>query len=675
MGTRRWFYAIAVRALLAATAILFALPAGAQLRVVTYNTTGAPRTGMDIVLKSIGEETYDGFAKPIDVLLLQEQNHDPGLPDTQKFVDLLNTIYAGEGISYARGNLAGLGDDTQTIVYRTQTVSLLNETAIGTISSSGMARQALRYELRPVGFDSTADFYIYNDHYKASDGTDGPGATPNADRRLAEATTIRADADALGQGSNIIYVGDHNFYHSDATEPAWGELTSAGNGQAFDPINRVGNWHENSAFADVHTQSPTTTQRYGGQVPGGMDDRFDFQLVSGEVRDGAGFDYVPGSYHAFGNNGTTYNTDIDAPSNTYVFSGVTSYAKSQILTALASVSDHLPVIADYQLPNTGGGTTRQTIAKDTFDTTLNRVSFTQTTFSNPSSGFQTYQAHVTPSIPTQLIDESTDGKPTDTQGVINTAAKLDTWFGVTDTVNGANPGGDATATWAFNVAGAANLQVSVDMGAMGNFEAGGADADTYTWTYALDGGAFHPLFTSSVDETTSANYTMANGQVTNLIDPLYMTNSANATVQLSNVLQTITSAIAGTGNQLTIRLFSHTDGQAEAYAFDNLIVTGLVAANPADFNNDGLVNSADLTAWRNNFGLASGATKAQGDANSDGCVDGADFLVWQRSFGAGSATAIAATVPEPATLLLGVLLSVAAFSGPRHFAPNTPKNE
>jgi hypothetical protein len=668
LRTRRSLITLAVRALLAGAALAYALPAEAQLRIVTYNTANDARPGMDVVLKSIGEESYDGFAKPIDILLLQEQSHDAGLPTTQLFVDLLNTIYAGQGITYARGNLAGLGDDTQTIVYRTQTVSLLNETTVGAVASSGMARQALRYQLRPVGYDSSADFYIYNDHYKASEGTDSPGATSNADRRLAEATTIRANADALGQGANIIYVGDFNLYHSDATEPAWAQLTSAGNGQAFDPVNRVGNWHQNSSFADVHTQSPTVASRYGGQVPGGMDDRFDFQLVSGELRDGSGFDYLPGSYHAFGNNGTTYNKDIDDAANSYVFSGVTSYTKSQILSALASVSDHLPVVADYQLPTTGGGTTRQTIAKDTFDATLNRVSFNQTTFSNSSSGFQTYQAHVTPSIPSQLIDQTADGNPGDVLGVVNTATKSDIWFGVTDTVNPNNPSGDATATWVFNVAGAANLQVSVDMGAMGNFEAGGVDADTYTWTYSLDGGAFQPLFTSSVNEAVSATYTLANGTTTQTLDdPLYMTNTASATVQLTNVLQTLTSSIAGAGTQLAVRLFTHTNAIDEAYVFDNLLVTGLVASNPADFNNDGLVNAADLTAWKTNFGLASGATKAQGDANNDGRVDGADFLIWQKALGAGSATAAFAAVPEPTAMALGLSLLAFSFYRPRRY--------
>jgi hypothetical protein len=167
---------------------------------------------------------------------------------------------------------------------------------------------------------------------------------------LAEATAIRTNSDALGNGTHVIYAGDHNFYDFDADEPAFGKLTSAGNGQAVDPVNRIGTWHNNSSFADVHTQSPTTTERFTDQVTGGMDDRFDFQLVTSEFTDGEGLSYLNGSYHAFGNNGSTYNDDIDDAGNSYAFSGVTSYTKSQVLSALASITDHLPVVADYQLP-------------------------------------------------------------------------------------------------------------------------------------------------------------------------------------------------------------------------------------------------------------------------------------------------------------------------------------
>jgi hypothetical protein len=69
---------------------------------------------------------------------------------------------------------------------------------------------------------------------------------------------------------------------------------------------------------------------------------------------------------------------------------------------------------------------------------------------------------------------------------------------------------------------------------------------------------------------------------------------------------------------------------------------------PADFNNDGKVNAADLAAWKLAFGQGPGA-----DANNDLKTDGADFLVWQRQFGSGvPAAATAAAIPEPASAAL-----------------------
>ena len=335
-----------------------------QLRIVTYNTTGAPRTGMDIILKSIGEEMRNGIAKPIDVLLLDEQTLPAGgagannpSPSTQQFVTLLNSIYSSTpGVTYAMSNRTGTGDTTQTIVYRTQTIQTI-QAADGMAISSSAPRQTLRFRVRPVGYStSDADLYLYASHYKASLDATPPGT--NANKRLSEATAIRANSDALGEGASAIYAGDHNFYFSDSQEPAWGKLVSAGAGQANDPLNRVGNWHNNGSFADVHTQSPCATNC--PLVSGGMDDRFDFQLVTGELLDGEGLSYIGPtstgmsglvhSYHAFGNNGTTFNKDINSTSNTVTFPGVTSYTKAQILNALWGASDHLPVVADYQVP-------------------------------------------------------------------------------------------------------------------------------------------------------------------------------------------------------------------------------------------------------------------------------------------------------------------------------------
>ena len=127
-----------------------------------------------------------------------------------------------------------------------------------------------------------------------------------------------------------------------------GRLIAPGNGQADDPLHQIGDWHENSQYASVHTQSPCLS---GCGAGSGMDDRFDFQWVSTDMLDSEGLDYIPGTYRTFGNNGSTYNTAINN-GNTYDFAanGVTTHTKTDILNALASVTDHLPVVADYQLP-------------------------------------------------------------------------------------------------------------------------------------------------------------------------------------------------------------------------------------------------------------------------------------------------------------------------------------
>ena len=135
-----------------------------QLRVVQYNVSEV-RTGLDTVLSAIGTESREGIARPIDVLTVQEQMSLTG--STQDIVNLLNGIY-GAG-TYARGTVTGgsTGGGRPAIIYNTQTVQLLGETTVGTTSSTGPARQTLRYQLRPVGYTSTADFYLYSSHYKA----------------------------------------------------------------------------------------------------------------------------------------------------------------------------------------------------------------------------------------------------------------------------------------------------------------------------------------------------------------------------------------------------------------------------------------------------------------------------------------------------------------------------
>jgi hypothetical protein len=91
------------------------------------------------------------------------------------------------------------------------------------------------------------------------------------------------------------------------------------------------------------------------------------------------------------------------------------------------------------------------------------------------------------------------------------------------------------------------------------------------------------------------------------------------------------------------------------YAMPAMSVTTLVLRSflDGDFNMDGRVTAADLTAWATNAGMTSGASFGDGDNDRDGDVDGDDFLAWQRNLGAAAtATAYYANVPEPWTLLL-----------------------
>jgi hypothetical protein len=68
---------------------------------------------------------------------------------------------------------------------------------------------------------------------------------------------------------------------------------------------------------------------------------------------------------------------------------------------------------------------------------------------------------------------------------------------------------------------------------------------------------------------------------------------------------------------------------------------------PGDFNASGVINGADLTDWRGDFGPGAGS-----DADNDGDSDGADFLIWQRNLGVPAAVAAAGGVPEPASVTL-----------------------
>ncbi|MGD9632889.1 MAG: PEP-CTERM sorting domain-containing protein [Pirellulales bacterium] len=92
------------------------------------------------------------------------------------------------------------------------------------------------------------------------------------------------------------------------------------------------------------------------------------------------------------------------------------------------------------------------------------------------------------------------------------------------------------------------------------------------------------------------------------------------------------------------------------------------AGNIGDYNDDGVVNAADYTKWRDNLGGA-GTTLLNRDPANTGLVGPADFNSWKANFGhvGGAGSLAAGAVPEPASLGLfaGVALVLGAVQRPR----------
>ncbi len=219
------------------------------------------------------------------------------------------------------------------LFYRHDEFSFISTSLINTAQSTG-TRDVVEWVMEHN--DSGVQFNIYGVHFKASSGE------TNAQQRLAEATALREYLDDLPAGSHFMVVGDFNIYsNSSASEPAFEMLTGEGgddDGRLFDPIDRIGYWHNNSSFADVHTQSP----RSGSY--GGMDDRFDWIFVSESVL-GETFEinYIDETYWAVGNDGNHFNQAINDGNNTSV--------NDAVADALHDASDHLPVMATFAFPD------------------------------------------------------------------------------------------------------------------------------------------------------------------------------------------------------------------------------------------------------------------------------------------------------------------------------------
>lgn len=325
-----------------------AASASAQIRVGCWNLTeynGNPARSAAFQTSIFG--VFEGRSFAPDVLIVQEISSEAA---TITFTNLMNSAPGSPG-DYAYATFVNGPDTDSACFYRTSKLSLLGTAVAVSASSTVSTRHVMRYHLRPVTYSSgAASFYLLSAHLKAGN------TTTDRDRRAEEALLVRAHLDALPPGTRFIFGGDLNLYTS--SEAAWGTLTGPGSsegGRLFDPINRAGAWNGNPSFAVVHTQSPTSAW-------GGMDDRFDFLLVSDAISQGQGVAYIGDrnvpyggvwndpvhSYRCWGNDGFSFNQSIRVANNTMVGPVIAQALLDHF--AGTSTAPHLPVFLDLQVP-------------------------------------------------------------------------------------------------------------------------------------------------------------------------------------------------------------------------------------------------------------------------------------------------------------------------------------
>ena len=241
----------------------------------------------------------------------------------------------------------------QMVYYNKQKLNLTSEAIIPTetrdINHYTFVLNTENFETKPIKLE------VFVTHLKASKGSD------NRSKRLASTEIFKRELDRLPADSFVVFAGDFNFYT--INEPGFQEIIDSSNSiKIIDPINRLcptfpdneidyfnddfynsTYFWNNSSFADVHSQSTRSSQVNGDGAGGGMDDRFDFIMLSENFTTSSDLYYINNSYKTIGNNGNYYNSYVSNSSCSGDFSQETR-------NALYDFSDHLPIVLEMETP-------------------------------------------------------------------------------------------------------------------------------------------------------------------------------------------------------------------------------------------------------------------------------------------------------------------------------------
>jgi len=256
---------------------------------------------------------------------------------------LLDSVFNYNDSSiYAKANISNVSNSNiiNMLFYNTNKLGLLSQTSIKT-DYRDITIHKLYYKTNNYCWNNdTAFIHCISVHLKA-------GNTEAAARKVMVDSLIKYLNYLSKVPENMILIGDLNVYG--ASEPAFQALINNTNLNIrfYDPVNQIGEWHDNINYKYYHTQS-TRTSGNGCYTTGGFDDRFDFILTSSDILNGPYkyVKYIPNSYKIPGQDGQRFKKSLINPAN--------YSAPSNIITAMYELSDHLPVFLDLLVaPNVG----------------------------------------------------------------------------------------------------------------------------------------------------------------------------------------------------------------------------------------------------------------------------------------------------------------------------------
>ncbi len=262
---------------------------------------------------------------------------------TENGADLiLNTSLQNQSDKFARAlfvaDTTNLADPLQTMVfYNTRKLTLVNQQKIPTVY-----RDINQYSFQlNVTSNDPIHLEVYVAHLKSSTGP------ANRQIRLEMVQEVTKSLKKLTQPNTyVLFAGDFNFYNS--SEPAYQEILNPSNAiLMIDPLNAPGNWQNNPVFSYLHTQSTRVSNVGFGSganagAGGGLDDRFDFIMMSENFQNSTRLSYVNESYKAYGNNGDCLKKDVKDPNCTGIYS-------QTLRNNLFNMSDHLPVVMQFKI--------------------------------------------------------------------------------------------------------------------------------------------------------------------------------------------------------------------------------------------------------------------------------------------------------------------------------------